>query len=281
MRAYLMKRNNWDRLTFDSISWDAHGASHSYHRAQRVFLIKLCHRHLAIGKKLHRRDSKYPATCPGCNNNTIENHDHFIGCPAPSRIKWRTELLSATRQQLDRTKTDSNFTEAIVNALDRAMAGRPISVGGPFQAALRAQERIGWRSLLQGYWAKEWQKCFQHTYAPPDEESADARQKRLTTMSRWQTSLIKVLWTQMIALWKLRNDERHGIDKDTRELSRHTVLINELELLYINRTDYTTAAQNLLRTTFADHCRDKASQIEDWLHAYRVTFNVMRIRPNG
>jgi hypothetical protein len=100
-------------------------------------------------------------------------------------------------------------------------------------------------------------------------------------MARWQTSLIKVLWTHMIALWKLRNDERHGHDRETRELARHTVLTNELELLYIHRSDYTTAAQNLLRPTFADHCRDKASQIEDWLHTYRVTFNVMRIRPNG
>jgi hypothetical protein len=219
MREYLMKRNHWDRATLDSISWEAHGASHSYHRGQRVFLIKLCHRHLALGKKLHRRDSKYPATCPGCGDNALESHDHFIGCSAQSRITWRTELLSATRQHLDQTKTDSNLTESILNALDRALAGRPISVGGPFQQALRAQERIGWRSMLQGYWAKEWQQCYHTTYSPPAEESPDARTKRFTTMARWQTSLIKVLWTHMIALWKLRNDEHHGIDKDTRELA--------------------------------------------------------------
>jgi hypothetical protein len=36
---------------------------------------------------------------------------------------------------------------------------------------------------------------------------------------------------------------------------------------------------NLLRNLFADHCRDKASQLGDWLNAYHVTFKVMQIRP--
>jgi hypothetical protein len=202
MRAYLMKRNNWDVETLDSISWEAHGNSHSAHHGQRVTLIKLCHRHLPLGKKLNRCDGKYPATCPGCIDS-LESHDHFIGCTAPSRIKWCTDLLSATRQQLNCTKTDSNLTEAILNVLDRAIAGRPISAGGPFQRALRAQERIGWRSLLQAYWAMEWQHCYEHTYMRPEEESADARLKRFTTMARWQISLITVIWTHMLALWKL------------------------------------------------------------------------------
>jgi hypothetical protein len=209
MRAYLMKHNHWDLTTLDSISWEAHGASHSYHCGQRVTLIKLCHHHLVLGKKLHRCDGKYPATCPGCNDS-LESHDHFIGCTTPSHIKWHTNLLSATKQHLDCTKTEGNLMEAILNVMDRAIAGQPISVGGPFQSALRAQEQIGWRSMLQGYWAKEWQQCFECNYVRPEEESPDARTQRFTTMARWQTSHIKKIWTHMLALWKLRNDERHG-----------------------------------------------------------------------
>jgi hypothetical protein len=47
-------------------------------------------------------------------------------------------------------------------------------------------------------------------------------------MDRWQTQIIRTIWTSMISLWKLRNDDRHGRDKETKELARHEVLTNEL-----------------------------------------------------
>jgi hypothetical protein len=53
--------------------------------------------------------------------------------------------------QLDRFKTDTNLKEVIMNLIDRALAGRPISVGYPFVVPFRAMEKIGWRCLLQGY----------------------------------------------------------------------------------------------------------------------------------
>ena len=206
-----------------------------------------------------------------------ESHDHFVGCNAPSRIKWRTELLAAIRKQLNKTKTNANLSKAIINAIDRALAGRPISVTGHFAAALREQESIGWRSMLQGYWAPGWTTAYRDTYVTPIEESSKDRSKRLTGMERWQTQLIQSIWTHMISLWKLRNDERHGRDKETRELARHTVLTNELRLLYLHRNKYPQEVQAILKNSFDDHCKDKASKIDDWLNAYRVTFQVMHI----
>jgi hypothetical protein len=126
-----------------------------------------------------------------------------VGCNAPSRIKWRTELLVAIRQQLKKTKTDTNLCEAILDAIDRAIAGRPISVIGTFTATFRAQERIGWHSLLQGYWATKWKTAYCSTYTTPEEETADDKSKRLTGMDRWQSHLIQIIWKHMIALWKL------------------------------------------------------------------------------
>ncbi len=226
-----MRRNQWDCDTLKSVNWQAQGAAHSNLRERRNFLIKLCHRHLPIGKCLHRRDSKYPPTCPGCCTE-IENHDHFIGCNEQSRIKWRTEILTAIRTQLKKTKTNTKLEETIVHVIDRAMAGRPISVHGTFTEALRAQERIGWRSLLQGHWASEWQDAYRTTYNNPTKETPADKTKRKTQMERWQSQLIKTAWTNMIALWTLRNEERHGRDKETREKARHEVLTNELKVLY-------------------------------------------------
>jgi hypothetical protein len=280
LQDYLRTRNSWTQDVLDSIAWPAHGAAHSYHQQQKCFLIKLCHRHLPLGHTIHRRDNKYPEICPGCRTE-VETHDHFLSCNAAPRIVWRTQLHSAIARQLTFTKTNTELHEAILDVIDRAIAGRPISVGGTFAAALRAQEQIGWRSMLQGYWASEWQTAYSNTFVPPMEETPAERSKRITNMARWQTQLIRTIWTSMIALWKLRNDDRHGRDAETKELARHEVLTNELRGFYINRDQYPATTRNLLRPSFEVHCQDKASLLEDWLDAYRVTFNVMHIRPNG
>jgi hypothetical protein len=98
-----------------------------------------------------------------------------------------------------------------------------------------------------------------------------------TNMDRRQAQLIQKIWASMIALWKIRNDNRHGCNKETKELARHKVLANELKPLYLRRDQYPVVVRNLLQSSFHAHCEDTSSQIEDWLHAYRVTFQVMHI----
>ena len=85
----------------------------------------------------------------------------------------------------------------------------------------------------------------------------------------------------MIALWQIRNDDRHGRDKETREAARHEVLPNELCTLYTYQMQYPPSIRNLLRQSFDTHCQETASQIEDWLCAYRVTFQVMHNQLDG
>jgi hypothetical protein len=189
--------------------------------------------------------------------------------------------MTSLKKQLDVTNTATNLQEVILNAIDRALGGRPVSIRGTFGAALRAQERIGWRSLLQGYWAIEWQEAYCRTYVPPEDEAPEDASKRHIQMGRWQSRLIRTVWTSMIALWKLRNDDRHGRDKETKEASRHEVLTNELQQFYMTRAEYPEAVQNLLRPTLAEHATETAAQIEDWLQAFSMTFKVMHIRPNG
>jgi hypothetical protein len=58
---------------------------------------------------------------------------------------------------MTQTNTNEHLQEIIINCLDRAMAGRAIPLTGPFQQALESQARIGWMSMLRGYWLQEWQ----------------------------------------------------------------------------------------------------------------------------
>ena len=278
IRTYLLERNRWSPATFEEIDWTSHGAAHSHHRDQRCYLLKLYHRHLPLGQTIHRRDKKYPARCPGCIHPT-ETHDHYIGCSAPSRIRWRIQLLAAIKQQTQLTNTADELEATLIDTIDRALAGRPISVSGKFATLLRSQEKIGWRAMLHGYWSVHWQQAYIDTYTPPNTESRKDYHKRLLSMARWQKRMLCTTFHHMIRLWKLRNEERHGIDTDTRESARREVLTNEIHELYIHRDQYPIRVQKLLRDSFAAHCTERVANLQDWIDAYRVTFAVTRTTP--
>ncbi len=271
IKRYLMDRNMWPRTTMEDIHWDAHGAAHSYHRPQRCFLVKLCHRHLPLGVKLHRRDPKYPPTCPGCQDD-LETHHHFITCKAASRIQWRIALLAQLRQHMTFTKTDDILKETILDCLDRTMAQRPIYTHGPFRQALEAQEKIGWVRMLQGYWSKEWQAAYDKSYMIPTEEAPKERNKRLRHMARWQKTMIQTVWGSMIQLWKIRNDERHGLDKESRDRCRREVLHHELATIYGRKQQYPQRVQLLLRESYEVHIQETVTKLADWLECYKGTF---------
>jgi hypothetical protein len=121
IRTYLKDHNAWTERTLDNIHWDAHGASHYNHQSQHCFLIKLCHRHLPLGQRLHRRDPKYPSTCPGCRED-LETQTHFLTCTADSLLQWRLQLLTNLRQLMTELHTDSNLQETILTCLNNTLA---------------------------------------------------------------------------------------------------------------------------------------------------------------
>jgi hypothetical protein len=123
LRPYLMERNLWMEQTMDDITtWDAHGASHSYHHPQCCYLVKLCHRHLLIGQTLHCWDDRYSPTCPGCQLEPKTQHHYYLQCLAPSHIEWRIKLLAALRKQTETLKTNESLQEAILNCIDSTLS---------------------------------------------------------------------------------------------------------------------------------------------------------------
>jgi hypothetical protein len=128
--------------------------------------------------------------------------------------------------------------------------------------------------MLRGYWAKEWQTAFNNTYPTPDEETRKQRNKRSLQMERWQKKLIYVTWSLMIQLWKLRIDERHGWDNESKERARREVLHIELEEIYNRKQQYPVRVQRLLKASYDIHIQETVTKIADWLDAYKGTFAV-------
>jgi hypothetical protein len=58
MKEYLRDHNDWERETFESVSWwPAFGAARSATSNSR-FAPKFCHRHLPVGERANRNDAK-------------------------------------------------------------------------------------------------------------------------------------------------------------------------------------------------------------------------------
>jgi hypothetical protein len=82
------------------------------------------------------------------------------------------------------------------------------------------------------------------------------------------------VWGSMIPLWKTRNDERHGWDKESRNSAQREVLHHELEEIYSHKHQYPQQVQRLLRETYKAHTQETVTKIADWLEAYKGTFAI-------
>ena len=128
--------------------------------------------------------------------------------------------------------------------------------------------------MLRGYRSKDWQQEYERTYTPPANETRQENKKRQLTISWWQKKVIQTLWGQLIILWKLRNNECHGWDKESRELARRDILHKELAHIYQRKHEYPVRVQSLLRESYERHTTETVTKIADWLDAYKGTFDV-------
>ena len=93
-------------------------------------------------------------------------------------------------------------------------------------------------------------------------------------MTRWQKKVIQTIWGQMINLWTLRNNERHGWDTESRDNARQEVLHHELAEIYHRKHEYPIRVQRLLRSSYETHITETVTKIVDWLDTYKGTFAV-------
>jgi hypothetical protein len=139
---------------------------------------------------------------------------------------------------------------------------------------LEAQEKIGWLTMLRGYWATTWQETFEETlYVASDEDKKD-QHKRLIQMAGWQRKVLQTTWGMSIKLWTLHNNERHGWDKESPNRSQREVLHKELEDLYLRKDEYPARVQRLLQGSYELHIQESVTKLANWLDAYKGTFAV-------
>jgi hypothetical protein len=127
MIEYLKERNHWDDETHASVSWTAFAAAR-FTTIDPRFVPKHSHRHLPVGVKANRNDSKYTPACPAPECVELqETNDHFIMCSSPSRVAWRLKFQAALATELTRLLTDppSKLTSLIRSPGSSPVASSP------------------------------------------------------------------------------------------------------------------------------------------------------------
>ena len=131
------------------------------------------------------------------------------------------------------------------------------------------QERIGWHQLLFGKFVKEW-RTVQEAYL----EATKTPLKINNHGVRWTCHLIHAIWREVRQLWDIRNEARHGKDKDTRYTRQHEQAARETQWLYKFRESCPRNAQIIIfHPSLAVHMavENDLQKLRGWLQLNRST----------
>jgi hypothetical protein len=151
------------------------------------------------------------------------------------------------------------------HTIDRFLDGNIFSCTGMFHEIAASQNRIGWMSLFRGFWSNKWLQAYlAHVRAVPlqDPKDQETRQKH---QDRWLNTVARFVMRKCHHLWKLRNDEHHGVTPGEIATAFRTTAERELAKLYDRREDCKPRHRSLFFSTLEDHKRQTLSEIRNWI----------------
>jgi hypothetical protein len=96
---------------------------------------------------------------------------------------------------------------------------------------VQRQNNIGWRSLIEGFWATEWRQCqTEHL------QSINSRKSSILWISRTQRKIWEIAWK----IWEQRNTVLHN---NGESIHRHEMRALDMEI----REEMTTGLNGLAR----------------------------------
>ena len=221
-RHFFKKKYQWNDHIIDSIWWNIHAkALKSLEANNRIRIQKFIHNRMPTNK---RQKAYYQHKSDICNNcfNYSETEDHIIKCRTTSRKDIRTKWIAETTQYLEQKYTPIEVKDAIVNGLTKWL--EPSETGTVdetiikpnkyVQAAITAQENIGWEHFMRGRITMQWGDLINHhlkdNKIQPEEMDAE----------QWGMKLININYKHVLELWDLRNVEVFGTTPEQIEKNK-------------------------------------------------------------
>jgi hypothetical protein len=117
-----------------------------------------------------------------------------------------------------------------------------------FKAALSSQDHIGWQQVFSGKLSQHWLRL---------QGDVTLKDGKVRNNYIWGASIVEILLGKIIELWKIRNDEVHGITEEIQEKRQKHRLVDKVKHLNEQKNNARPADMGLFH--------EKIDQFIEWL----------------
>jgi hypothetical protein len=242
----------WQPSTADQVDWPLYAAAiQNLHGATLQFVQKFTNRLLPTNHRMLRYGQRTDDHCASCGER--EDNSHFFQCPA--RHQWRTNLLTQIAHRLTRWNATQPSRDHIMYGIAKAL-GEPSHDGDIDPQWYSRQNQIGWQQLLYGRWTIQLRQLFIPGTTSP-----------AIPPPPWLPKLIRLIWSEMNAVWKQRNDTQHQPTEDATTPEADLTLIDVTTMYRHRHANQLTARdrQRIFNVPQSVRIRQPIHQIRTWL----------------
>lgn len=267
---YMSTRFHWSDDILADIDWGHFNRIISKYYDRRVTIIKHLHSISPTGHIANRNDRHLPAYCSNCPC-LLEDNNHVIICPCPSRRQWRSDTIRhlVNTLELPERHTDPILIDILRDGIIRYHQSDPdppplAAYPERYHPLIISQTAIGWNQLYMGRWSIHWRKLqFAHLTLH------DAHTSKCNSRT-WLTTAAHCLLDQWLKLWQTRNETRHGVDKAAQRTTRLHIVHNQLRELYLLRSLVRPCDRALFHADLNTHlaAHPALAILENWVAMY-------------
>lgn len=264
LRIHFQTTYGWRNAIPDMIAWKAHGdALSSMNNSGKLFVWKLIHGFLPVGKQAHRYDQNIAAACSYCGHPE-EDILHMIHCSHPAKTEQWQLFHRTLRRHLLRQHTDPVLYRIVMHQFHK-LTGEPSDAQPPvitsdYKRLVTEQQEIGWNHFLYGRWSQEFE-TMQQRYLNSQQHKI---KNKFLSGHLWIKKTIIIIWTHLRMMWQNRCAHVHGeTTQEQQELAR-TQLWPQVLQLYEHKHLLPLQDQELF-LPLADLKRRRLTTIRNWI----------------
>jgi hypothetical protein len=202
--AYWVRKKRIPEEAVDTVDWEASGtAMTSLPRARRRWVTKHasenCGTNATLAKWGYRDESK----CPRCNEE-VEDCLHVLQCTGEGASETWQESITKLEAKLLEIKTHPGLIAGLISRLNRWRSNRPTLNDHTWDrdvlATLQAQDRLGWKNMLECLPVKQWRVTQQRYFK---------RNHIDRSLRRWNNIFHQQLHELAHKQWEHRNKVLH------------------------------------------------------------------------
>jgi ribonuclease HI len=256
IQKYYCSRFEWTTETWKTIDHDASAkTSRKLSPPDRRRLIQLRCQWLPTNKRLSKFTEDRSPYCPRCSTHPdppVEDINHLLRCPE-CVPPWSTYISTTLTDELIKHRTHPAMQQAFRGGLTHWADGNDTEyVWSPtsgdervltlIHAAVRSQNKIGWKGILQGFFSCHWNAVHESLKQTKEGE----RDRDSSPRTNWSEKVFTITFKYFNKNWSHRNSVLFGKDPAEQRTILRQKLLQKIRNLYKLRDTLLEADQRNL-----------------------------------